>query len=597
MKKTKLLLALCLASYMGYAQIVTNGGFETYSTLPTTCPSYTDASTIGDVSSWTFGTYQYNYTGSCLGGINGGLPYMYLRGFYYNNSTGGTGSCEPISPYSGNGYVTLQGSGYEYHNTNAGTVYISQSVGTLYSGGTYLFTCYAYTGGNYAAANVYADLSTSSGDIPSSAPTPTITGSSGWVQVQVLLSVPSNGTYYLNIGGNPTYNFCWPGGYFYSAIDEVSLVEQPCPANAGSNVSATALCNGSGTATIGTASVTNMSYSWTPATALSCTNCAQPVASYSAMSASEIYTVTVSGSGCTTNTSTVSVTYPTMVSSIGNTSTFTGSNITVVGNYTTNFTPAYYYWSITQCTATGGTVTPAFTENNGWGPLESSGYTYTFPNTSTLTCNTYYIVQFGIGSNSCANYWPSTIVETTLPTGGPNEINQESDCGSWPGVTIGNASVTGMSYTWSPNTDLSSTTIAQPTSTWTTTSSPEIYTLTVSESGCTSVTSTVQVTAQTCGANCGNGCRTAAIQALSNGTGTIVHMAVYPNPANGNVTVGLYSAADYIRITDMQGRTVFETQSTDAGELKLDISNYTKGMYFVVAKIGNAIEKQKLVVE
>jgi sugar lactone lactonase YvrE len=73
--------------------------------------------------------------------------------------------------------------------------------------------------------------------------------------------------------------------------------------------------------------------------------------------------------------------------------------------------------------------------------------------------------------------------------------------------------------------------------------------------------------------------------------------SVYPNPANGNVTVGLSDAADYIRITDMQGRTMYETQNTAASELKLDISNYTKGMYFVVAKIGNTIEKQKLIVE
>jgi hypothetical protein len=34
-----------------------------------------------------------------------------------------------------------------------------------------------------------------------------------------------------------------------------------------------------------------------------------------------------------------------------------------------------------------------------------------------------------------------------------------------------------------------------------------------------------------------------------------------------------------------------------AGELKIDISKYTKGMYFISAKMGDTVEKQKLIVE
>ncbi|MHB8261253.1 MAG: T9SS type A sorting domain-containing protein [Bacteroidia bacterium] len=55
--------------------------------------------------------------------------------------------------------------------------------------------------------------------------------------------------------------------------------------------------------------------------------------------------------------------------------------------------------------------------------------------------------------------------------------------------------------------------------------------------------------------------------------------------------------ADYIRIIDMQGKLVYEVQNTDGGGLKLDISKYTKGIYFVLAKIGDTLEKQKLMVE
>jgi hypothetical protein len=39
------------------------------------------------------------------------------------------------------------------------------------------------------------------------------------------------------------------------------------------------------------------------------------------------------------------------------------------------------------------------------------------------------------------------------------------------------------------------------------------------------------------------------------------------------------------------------TTPPPAGEFKLDVSNYTKGMYFVMAKIGDSLERQKLVVE
>jgi len=74
---------------------------------------------------------------------------------------------------------------------------------------------------------------------------------------------------------------------------------------------------------------------------------------------------------------------------------------------------------------------------------------------------------------------------------------------------------------------------------------------------------------------------------------------IYPNPSAGsiNITVALSDVADYIRIIDMQGSIVYETQNTDAGEVKLDISSYNKGIYFVMAKIGNNIENKKLIVE
>jgi sugar lactone lactonase YvrE len=174
-------------------------------------------------------------------------------------------------------------------------------------------------------------------------------------------------------------------------------------------------------------------------------------------------------------------------------------------------------------------------------------------------------------------------------------VNPGDCCGGTP-FAIGTPSVTNMSYSWSPaNSDLSSYTIAQPTSTWSNTSSCEIYTLSVSYSLCTTNTSTVKVCARAfSGSSC---CRLASTTTDGFGIALPANFSVYPNPSNSSIIIGLYDVADYVRIIDMQARTVYEAQNTDAGELKLDISNYKKGIYFVMAKIGNTIEKQKLIVE
>lgn len=175
---------------------------------------------------------------------------------------------------------------------------------------------------------------------------------------------------------------------------------------------------------------------------------------------------------------------------------------------------------------------------------------------------------------------------------GPNLTNVQPCCGGFPGVQIGNPSIPGMIYSWAPSTKLSSTTIAQPTSTWTSTTC-QIYTVTVSYSLCTTNTSTVQVCAQAFhGTSC---CRLAA--GIETENQSSVAFTVYPNPASGQATISLYDKATYIQVVDMQGRLLFEGKEIPAGDFKLDISRYNKGVYFISAKLGNTIEKQKLIVE
>ncbi len=184
-----------------------------------------------------------------------------------------------------------------------------------------------------------------------------------------------------------------------------------------------------------------------------------------------------------------------------------------------------------------------------------------------------------------------------IANAGPNQVNVQTCCG-YPGVTIGTPGYSCLSYTWSPSTALSCTNCAQPTCSYTNTSTPIIYTVTVNDPGISlsTNTSTVQVTAQSCG--CGGCCRIAK-PSIDGSSGIVLptNFSVYPNPSDNNITIGLYGLAEYIRIIDMQGRTIYEVQNTNAGEFNLDISQYTKGIYFVMAKIGDVIEKQKLVVE
>lgn len=62
------------------------------------------------------------------------------------------------------------------------------------------------------------------------------------------------------------------------------------------------------------------------------------------------------------------------------------------------------------------------------------------------------------------------------------------------------------------------------------------------------------------------------------------HVALYPNPANGRVTVSVEGATGQVRIeiVDLNGRTVVaDGMNASEGSRQLDISNLAKGAYFV----------------
>ncbi len=189
------------------------------------------------------------------------------------------------------------------------------------------------------------------------------------------------------------------------------------------------------------------------------------------------------------------------------------------------------------------------------------------------------------------------IRKVTMPycvaSAGPNVSNQNTSCCgcTTTGVQIGTSAITGLSYSWSPNTNLSSTTVAQPTSTWCNVGTPKTYTVTVSGMCCATATSTVQVSTNPYG---GSSC----CNRLAGSDGTVhSEFTAFPNPSDGKITISLYDKAEYIQIVDVTGRLIFETKDMTTTEFKVDISEYGSGVYFVLVSIAGNIEKQKIVVD
>ncbi len=421
MKKTRWLLALCFATCMVNAQnMLTNGGFETYNTLPTTCPTLpsSNASTLSDVNNWSGAVYTYKWdpnfgcptSGTCTNTA------FYARSYYFNSTTGGNGSCEPIGANSGTAYVISQFHGAfvsdpnACHNAASQYIYQSLSGTTLYASNNYSFQGYMYLGSGFGCSYLNAELTT--GTLTTGSCTSISVTGSGWVAFSVTLTVPSNGSSY-NLVIGPSSGCIPSSSYFYYALDDLSLSQMACIANAGSN------------------------------------------------------------------------------------------------------------------------------KNN------------------TIGC-----------------------------------------CGACPGigVKVGTAGLSGLTYAWTCNTTcyLSNSSVAQPTVSPCYTVTPTTYTVTVSGPGCTTATSTMQVTtSQYTGVSC---CRMINPNSAEKEL-PYTSFGLFPNPANTQITITLSKTADYLRIIDMSGRIVFEAKNITGSNLMVDISKYAKGVYFVIAKTGDELEKQKLIVE
>ncbi|MBS1690343.1 MAG: PKD domain-containing protein, partial [Bacteroidetes bacterium] len=234
---------------------------------------------------------------------------------------------------------------------------------------------------------------------------------------------------------NPSHNYTAPGTYTvrlimatsvgcHDTITKSVVIFAPPTISAGADKS---LCNGSGSVTLGATGGT--SYSWSPATGLSCTNCANPIASPTSTT-----TYIVSGTdahGCS-NTDTVVVRIrplPTISA---------GTDKTVCAGSTTTLS------------ASGGST-------YSWSPATGLSCTTCTNPTVTATTTTTYILT-GTDTNGCVN--TDTVIVHVNPLPSVNAGADKTICsGSSTTLTATGAST----YSWSPATGLSCTSCASPT--------------------------------------------------------------------------------------------------------------------------------------
>jgi hypothetical protein len=247
-----------------------------------------------------------------------------------------------------------------------------------------------------------------------------------------------------------TYTFTATNGSC-TAVDMVAVTVGTSNTNAGADVS---ICTGSSTTMNATGATT---YSWSPATGLSATNIANPVAS---PTTTTTYTVTGTTGSCVTTDVVVVTVTPMPVANAG-------SDVTICSG------------SSTTLNASGGTT-------YSWSPAAGLSSTTIANPVATPTATTTYTVTVSNGTCSSTD----VVVVTVNPA---PVANAGSDVAICAGGSTALSASGGTTYSWLPATGLSSTTVANPTATPAATTS---YTVTVSNGTC-SATDVVVVTVNT----------------------------------------------------------------------------------------------------
>jgi gliding motility-associated-like protein len=225
-------------------------------------------------------------------------------------------------------------------------------------------------------------------------------------------------------------------------------------ANAGSNA---AICSSS-SVQIGAATQAGYSYSWTPSSGLSSASIANPIAN---PATTTTYTLTaVASNGC-------AATSQVIITNIGNVSAHAGVDKIICQNSSTTIgasNQAYYLYS--------------------WSPINGLSTPTASQTVANPTTTTTYILSVQAGGCNAND----TVVVNVIPAPTAPANDTFLKC-AISNVTIGSVAIGGNSYAWSPATNLSSSSIANPVCSVTTST---LYTETITNSlnGCAATRTT-----------------------------------------------------------------------------------------------------------
>ena len=354
-----------------------------------------------------------------------------------------------------------------------------------------------------------------------------------------------------------------------TAAKYIKLNAQPA-ANVGT---APTICSGQ-SATIGASTVTGSTYSWSPSTGLSSSSTSNPSAGPNATTTYSL-TETVSKTGCS-NTKTVKVTVNALPSAT------TGSNTAICNGSSTTI---------------GGLNTSGHTYS--WSPTTGLSSSTSYKPTANPTSTTKYTLTEKITSTGCTNSNSVTVTVNPLPAAA---VASNASICKGKSDSIGAAAVSGSTYSWSPTSALSSSTVSNPKATPTSTTK---YTLTekITSTGCTKSNS-VTITVTTCLNKQDTSDNQDATTGIEQNDNAGFDLSIFPNPFKYSTTFK-YTLAERTHITiaiyDMDGRQIASLvdATQEGGEyiLPFESDKYyaSAGMYFAKIMIGNTLLTRKMI--
>jgi gliding motility-associated-like protein len=347
-----------------------------------------------------------------------------------------------------------------------------------------------------------------------------------------------------------TYTVTGTDGTCTTTTTVTVTVTAPPTANAGPDRT---ICPNVASTPLGVASVTGLTYSWSPATGLSSTTVAQPTVTLPNTTSSPItqtYTLTVSsGPNCSSTSSVVVTVSPAAVADAGPArSTCSGVASAAIG--TAALAGYTYSWS----PATGLSSTTA------------AQPTVTLTNTTAAPITQTYTVT---ATNAAGCTATSTVVVTINPAAVALPGPAISFCSGTVSAPLGGTPVPvpGTTYSWTPTTGLSNPNSPNPTVTGTNTTGAPItttYTLTATTANGCVASATVAVTINPAAvADAGPARATCSNVPVAIGNGTAVTGTTYAwSPATGLSSTSVSNPT--VTLPNLTGANITQTYTLTA---------------------------------